>query len=1218
MRSHDFSDSALLICRNNLYWSESLQTACMLWGTASDPSTSIRVLLISASSTDFDKGSATISDVLKSELRPLDEEHIQGIENKDTANFVGAIYDFAEWDDFQRVSFQWPNFLLRLLENPAKCYTWRTLARGHELAEMFPSEMHLYLFFMCAEHTGLISLLSPIRRAGGSVEREPRVASLVDCIVFMQSNEDIDFRRKFSRCGDDYQTIVPDYSPNRARSPDPCDEPLFVPGHLTDCEYSEYLRKAKAATANDFVQSGALVETVRNMSLVQNAAELVSDEDWSRLRRRKGALMCVVTQVESGGYKRPAATDTPAADAAAHSSEAVQTPLPPLITGLVARSGSLDLTEEPLRYPSADTAEGDRLPSAGPLSAEREAAGTPLPKIWTADESTDPSALSALASSATPSSAGPAPTICDYSKCRVFDGVQRWSVPASLIRALGGDLEPRFLALLHECNYNTAEALLRAKYALVSPCPHHSSSLRINPADFDIVLALCEKRGDNLQDVMTSLTKRLPAAPMIVDGSSSNAMTMKKLVSMYFLRYAEKERDENKSGDSGGGGYGGGLMSGAGGGSGSRMRYRLDDDEAFRAAAASEQRRRSSKGAKDGRPATVFNRWPAGLPVTSHNLYWIRNSETPCVCLGLELPPAAAGASSAQGVTLKVFPIYCNSFHRVNTVRPNELLPLTRQLLSTCVDVSTRDFVLAMMTFAEWEQQTNLSSSEEPQQHRWYTYPSFIMELIARPSEWSGWRKQALRANKGRSGVSKDTLLFEALVEDFTNVHKLNDTERCTDGEVPWDDTPLYDSSDTDSDSSEDISAAPAPGESGAAGPREEQEQEPAVSSVPEDTVVVPETPLVVKKKAPKIVFKPVNYTNLYWLDRHNLPCIRLTEVDVTSDSGNEEGSAAPASGDPEGDYEEQIFKGQPVCCATYHYPVFVTVKMASEVKFFDINNLKFCNDERTQDFTKALVMFHSWDSKRCVAAAAAAEPAACTSGESSDFNPATSDSTTIDGEHSPSGAAVVSVPPRRYAWPQFILDLISRPRDWAAWRKKCERLSRGREGRVEQYLRALVEERQRTVGGGEVDIAAIFAEFAASNESRKRGSSATGEESSRSKKRAKKGGDESKVSTSSPNDATDMFSREGKSTLCIFLFRAQYASFLLHQFRVDFLLSQESPVLRPVASRQVFISLIDCIQRKAANFQIRFRQASNRCASISARHVQRRFLHNVLFSRKR
>ena len=291
----------------------------MLWGAADNPSTSVRVLLINANSSDFNREAATVSDILKSELRPLDEEHIEGIEDKETANFVGAIYDFAEWDDFQRVSFQWPNFLVRMLGNPANCYTWRILARGHKLAALFPSDMHTYLFFLCAEQLGLISLLAPNHRTCNAIDidKDPRVASLVDSVVFMQSNEDIDFRRKFSRCGDDYQTFVPDYLPNRSRSPDPCDEPLFVPGHLSADEYTEYLRAAKASTINDLVHSGALVETIRNTSLVQSAAELVSDEDWCRLRRRKGVLMCVVTHVESGGYKRAVISDTQTTEGAA-------------------------------------------------------------------------------------------------------------------------------------------------------------------------------------------------------------------------------------------------------------------------------------------------------------------------------------------------------------------------------------------------------------------------------------------------------------------------------------------------------------------------------------------------------------------------------------------------------------------------------------------------------------------------------------------------------------------------------------------------------------------------------------------------------------------------------------------------------------------------------------------------------------------------------------
>jgi hypothetical protein len=121
---------------------------------------------------------------------------------------------------------------------------------------------------------------------------------------------------------------------------------------------------------------------------------------------------------------------------------------------------------------------------------------------------------------------------------------------------------------------------------------------------------------------------------------------------------------------------------------------------------------------------------------------------------------------------------------------------------------------------------------------------------------------------------------------------------------------------------------------------------------------------------------------------------------------------------------ERTEFKVLPVCCTTYHYSVKVSY---NTIEPLTLQNLRSCTDERTHDFTLALMDFAEWDIKR-----------------KWDPNAGEMDS---DDEN------------EFYLWPNFILDLINAPRDWAAWRKRVERNSGGsRTVRKNLYFAALCD----------------------------------------------------------------------------------------------------------------------------------------------------------------
>jgi hypothetical protein len=144
----------------------------------------------------------------------------------------------------------------------------------------------------------------------------------------------------------------------------------------------------------------------------------------------------------------------------------------------------------------------------------------------------------------------------------------------------------------------------------------------------------------------------------------------------------------------------------------------------------------------------------------------------------------------------------------------------------------------------------------------------------------------------------------------------------------------------------------------------------------------------------------------MFWLPKSNLPSLFYDSPDVQN---------------------KVEFNVLPVCCSTYHYAVKVTY---NTIEPLTVQNLKLCTDERTHDFTLALMDFAEWDIKK-----------AWDSGRDG-TSPSTSDE---DEEF--------------YLWPDFILDLINSPREWASWRKRVERNTGGsRIMRKNSYLAALCD----------------------------------------------------------------------------------------------------------------------------------------------------------------
>ena len=130
---------------------------------------------------------------------------------------------------------------------------------------------------------------------------------------------------------------------------------------------------------------------------------------------------------------------------------------------------------------------------------------------------------------------------------------------------------------------------------------------------------------------------------------------------------------------------------------------------------------------------------------------------------------------------------------------------------------------------------------------------------------------------------------------------------------------------------------------------------------------------------------------NIYWLGKAQLPCLFYDDLE------RERGDR---------------FNVLPVNCVTYQYYTQVT---RQQVEPLTLTNLRRCTDEKTREFAAALIRFAQWDLE--------ANPQKL-------------------GEDVEYGTA-----PPLYQWPDFILDLMTRPREWGVWRKEVVRRHQQRGG---------------------------------------------------------------------------------------------------------------------------------------------------------------------------
>jgi hypothetical protein len=483
------------------------------------------------------------------------------------------------------------------------------------------------------------------------------------------------------------------------------------------------------------------------------------------------------------------------------------------------------------------------------------------------------------------------------------------------------------------------------------------------------------------------------------------------------------------------------------------------------------------------------NRWPANLPTIQHNLFWIIASSTPCICTGLAFR-GKSGDSQAQLNVINISPEA-----RRMIVSANQVEPFHEDLARISTDERSASFASALMGFAEWELHTHIPATSLLR--KWYSYPEFITRMLVHTSSWLGWRKTVERNPRASTMTRRENYLF-ALQEDYERLTEEERNTRYELGSYPWDDTPLseqedsdreetsssrveknagttsgYESfSDRDVDGDEEGNArrrynptrtAPRGASSSGEAGNEEIELEDALVDDGSGSKKRgrPRADNLPGGKMPKTkngstadfysfedtassAAKPAHLRSLYnmfWISRSQLPCLYFDT--------------------PENRFEDK-FKVIPICCVTYHYPFTIAGK--NGIEMLKMSHLKLITDERTSEFTYALLDFAQQESEKQRKAKLAKE---------SGINGVYFEGGTEDGldDNSLMDSGIIQ-PNELFEWPAFILDLVNQPKQWYTWRKSAERSGPGQ--KRHQYLRALQAEYK------EIQEAQLAAELAA------------------------------------------------------------------------------------------------------------------------------------------
>ena len=483
--------------------------------------------------------------------------------------------------------------------------------------------------------------------------------------------------------------------------------------------------------------------------------------------------------------------------------------------------------------------------------------------------------------------------------------------------------------------------------------------------------------------------------------------------------------------------------------------------------------------------------WPSSLPLSPHNIYFLKGRNAPCICIDVDVN---------KEDSIVVLQICTASYNNSQIVPVSAVEPFQEDQLQQCFDDRTAPFTLALIKFSAWElssANTQIDIPADSHFRKWYIYPSFVIKMLSHLPLLTEWRKQAERAARN-SKADRSIIYFNCLVEMYKNLNEYEITAggRIEQKEYPWE--AAYrekllaeaeaEAEDAEHDEVEDVEdgeeeetglasgvncsnpavaaefphtsndnelraakrlrydskipVAPSEGNSanylnGGAQVRDSDDEagisisgvkrshsEDADSSSIDLTRPAAQRARVASNECSSHLKKTSVSLNLFWLGRSNLPCLYY---------------------DAKGKVAAEKILVQPICCSTYHYYVEVP---RSLIEPLSLENLKTCNDERTIEFAGSLIDFAKWHlSSIKEKASAKAFPEML---DPEGVGKERRHRHYVDVENK---SGIV----RYYIWPSRILNLVTKPKDFSAFRKEAERSKRSG-GRRVQYLEALLK----------------------------------------------------------------------------------------------------------------------------------------------------------------
>ena len=1076
---------------------------------------------------NYDSLSDLIS-VKRSALVPLDEEILYSrCKNTTHRDFGLALLLFAEWDDYARDSYVWPDFISRLIGSRNGLECWFKMSNMHPLANRAGTQenrVKYYFFLLCAEHRGITGEYMATDRFIRGERVDSCSLEVLDLITHISRQKlGTCDTRSTSRSGKQYQAVITSkISKDGARqdvNPDASSGslPIWQPdqltedsvqkfltavmaerlasvrvGQLLEAPTAEWIRQRSTGQTNGSPCSGfdALVSKIPrsnpeldkvvsgaslDMSLTGEASPYGSSRSESPPSAMGSVLatsstdgcdeLCVTSAEDAGSAGEPVLgletgkdaigsdaellppTPVPAPDlsAAELSLRAKQRSVQRSVTCCVIHKGKMVpiTASEPIysapvvqvqaqaisAVTTTDPVQGpEQCIVAAPDMAHIENCMnadvplvTPEPNVGMPSIGKDDAPVPAKASSATPEY-----TIDENADqhgvwVTVYDGCSQWSAPLNMCRlyAMSDDAA---LTILSSHGYDTDKALAEIRAALEATEGGDllSNQAGFTRADMDMFLQIAQRHRRNIRKIWMRFNARNDAikeqgkekveVPYVsvpvtasVMGCSTRVVTLREMMDLYFLMFQGISDGEEVSG---GASNSSDLRILSRHSSTTRYDYWVnannDHRQATELAMAKYQQTPQDYAHIYQRAPCQSKRWPPTFPMNKYNIYWVRSNNQPCVCVDFD----------PERQMVKIVPICCATYHHEIQVGVSSICPISAHLFKDCPDERAASFAMAMMDFAKWE----LSTLEIPV-CRWYQYPKFIMRFFSHGPTFSSWRKTAERIVRG-SNVDKRKVYFDKLMEDYIAAgadesDRLNQLHH-----FPFEDAENLSSGDEVSDSSEEEEEErPTPRNA------EKPKKDRSKTSKDKDSAVKVQKKRVrskaskeseVSREPEPILESPLsNDYNLFWSPKSNLPCLFYDRVQ---------------------NLHQWTISVIPICCTTYHYKV-TALRATGQLESLTWKHMDLCTDERTTDFTFAMMDFADWHRARLGRIEANGTGPLC------DVNVWGSVHPIVDGV---------------YMWPRFIVEMVEKPKVWALWRKKAERANTNGMSRRLAYLAAL------------------------------------------------------------------------------------------------------------------------------------------------------------------